>query len=807
MMKKNPQVHCFLLLLFCYVPLIGQNLAVTNKIKPAFEDYFGQPRVSLFLHLNKSAYVKGEHIWFKAYLFNRVKGIPLQESVNVYVGLYDATGKQLVKHLFLSQEGYAQGQIKIDSTMGHGQHYIKATTSWMRNFDENDAYVQQFVVLDENVPPSPVSDKWDVDIQFLPEGGHWVNNVQGVLGIKAIDDKGKSLANLGGVIRNQKGAAIANFKTNRFGLSKVTMTPRQGENYTAFVDIGPEEQKKIPLPLAEKLGLALAIQRIQNNRVMLLVGTNAETKKQIEGKPLSIIIHRDGLLKSLDVVFPEDELYVSHILDTDQLHPVMNIVTLLDNLGNPIAERLFFNDRGFQKTRLNASVGRIAEDSILIRVSGFGKNQISHASVSVLPKETKAYNHNDNILSTHLLKPYLSGFVENAHYYFEASDQERMADLDLLLLTQGWSKYNWDNIFNKPPAKIFDPRVGIDVFGSINSKVPKSTDLLVYAGPNTEPTVVYLNEESTEFRLKNMVLETGDELRMTLLEKRGDLSRPNLFVRTDTGESEDKVFDLEPFNIVESLARAGGIEYNDLENFIFPDNTIKLSEVVVSEKPKIKESTTPYVQEFKLKTVTPETEGLYPRLLDLIRSNGFNVWEMPNTGYDRIRISTKRPSAFGSMAQPAPILYVDDVRYSDFNILLDFPTTRIERYYIDHSGIMEAGGGGGVIRVYTRKDGEVGAPSLRKTKPKSTFFTHLVKKGFTPIKQYYTPSYRSMSDESFRQFGTIHWVPEMKINENGVGTLSIPNTGLTEIMLCLEGMDTNGILYSEKKVVMVSTNP
>lgn len=119
MQNKNP-IKSLLLLLFLPLFLFGQNLAVTKKIKPAFKEYFGQPRVSIFLHTNKSAYVKGEHVWFKGYLYNRLKGIPLKEPVNLYVGVYDNNGDQLAKHLFICREGYAEGQIEIDSTFKHG---------------------------------------------------------------------------------------------------------------------------------------------------------------------------------------------------------------------------------------------------------------------------------------------------------------------------------------------------------------------------------------------------------------------------------------------------------------------------------------------------------------------------------------------------------------------------------------------------------------------------------------------------------------------------------------------------------------
>jgi hypothetical protein len=755
--------------------------------------------------MNKSTYVRGEHIWFKGYMYNRVKAEPFKEAVNVYVGIYDKDGNQKEKHLVLSKEGQLQGQITIDSTFVDGQYYIKASTSWMKDLKEDDSFVQQFMVLNSELVLENNNPSEDYDIQFFPESGHWVSNVQSVLGIKMIDENGNAGANMVGIIRNHIGEEIVRFRTNRLGFAKVVMIPSASERYWATVSNPNGKEWRVPLPAIDSLGLVLSTRNISEDRILVLVGTNAETKREIGSKPYSILIHRDGLLKSLDVVFKENQLYASHILDKRELHSGMNILTLIDNRGVPIAERLFFNDKQIKTLSLDANVQKVDKDSMEVALSGFEKRTTSFASISVLPVGTKAYNFSSNILSSFLLKPYVRGYIEEADQYFTDFSKRAMEDLDMLLLTQGWSKYDWDNIFNEPPQKKIQYRAGIDVFGSINSKVPKSTDLLVYAGNQSEPTAIPLSEQSEAFSLDNYFVEQGEELRLTLLNKRGELTMPNLFLRLDTGQSTDRIYELEPFRGIENDVLVDGLGEVELQNFVLPEqNTISLEEVVVSEKRGIKRITTPFVSEGNLKVVTEETEGLYPRLLDIIRSSGFNVWEVPNAGYDRIRITTKRVLSF-SLVQPSPILYIDDVRYPDFDILLDFPTTKVKSYYIDRTGAMEAGGAGGVIRVYTRKEGVVGAGHSDKFTPDERFFTHRVSNGFMPAKQYYTPKYNNLSSESFRYFGSIGWFPAPEIDKNGTCTLKIPDYGYEDILLFIEGMDEDGRLTSSMERVRVSS--
>ena len=208
--------------------------------------------------------------------------------------------------------------------------------------------------------------------------------------------------------------------------------------------------------------------------------------------------------------------------------------------------------------------------------------------------------------------------------------------------------------------------------------------------------------------------------------------------------------------------------------------------------------------ESKLTKVTKETVGNYPQLLDLIRSSGFNIWEMPNTGYDRIRITSKRPTAL-SLQPPSPRLYVNDIPYADFNILQDFPTESIVSYFIDRSGNGEPGAAGGVIRVYTRAKGFGIAQDYDATSDPD-FFKHTLKNGFTAIKEFYVPKYNSVTDEAFLNFGTVHWEPNIILDNNGKASFKFNSLGWSELKVFIEGMGADGTLFSTMKTIRLDTN-
>lgn len=65
-------------------------------------------------------------------------------------------------------------------------------------------------------------------------------------------------------------------------------------------------------------------------------------------------------------------------------------------------------------------------------------------SVAVRDARTDEPTYDDGgIMTDMLLGSELKGFVANPAYYFEQDDARRAADLDVLMMVQGWRKYEW----------------------------------------------------------------------------------------------------------------------------------------------------------------------------------------------------------------------------------------------------------------------------------------------------------------------------------------------------------------------------
>src|SRR5664279_3695879 len=69
------------------------------------------------------------------------------------------------------------------------------------------------------------------------------------------------------------------------------------------------------------------------------------------------------------------------------------------------------------------------------------------------------------ISSWFLLESDVRGPVEVPSYYFDPSNPDRLKDLDLLLLTQGWRDFEW-----KYKAMIYPPENGFTISGRVRKK-------------------------------------------------------------------------------------------------------------------------------------------------------------------------------------------------------------------------------------------------------------------------------------------------------------------------------------------------
>jgi hypothetical protein len=780
-MKYN-YLFCVLLLFnFISIPATAQQ---TKTIEDEYAAYFTLPREALYLHVNKTTFIKGEEIWFKGYAYDQKNQLTSKATTNIHVGMYDAEGNQVKNVLFKATNGFAKGNILIDSTYTSGTYYLKAATNWMKNFKEDNTFVQKIVILSEEASAKTPQEKEEkYDIQFLPEGGYMINNVVNTIGFKIVNQEGKGvLAN--GTIYDNNQKEITSFKGNNFGLGKFVFYPENGQQYTAKIQLTSGKTITQSLPKAKAKGINITVNNPFPDKVILNFKTNQATLAANPTQQYKVLIHQNGKQKTIAFAFENAPEKVISILKKD-LFKGINTITVFANDNTPILERLFFNDFFEKTSQLNVSTVNIANDSIMLSLSDFGLKENANISISVLPESTKSYKPDHNIISNFYLKPHLRGTIENPQYYFKNMDRKKKYELDILLLTQGWSRYEWQNIFEDKPNGLKGFESGITISGTVNR--PKSgVDRLFLYGTKNHTSRFIDVDKNQKFTLTNFFLEEGEEIRFSYMTKKGLFKKPSLYLQFKVDKGDDKIT-AEMLEKATSIASTA-VSFQIPENFFY-ENSEQLEAVIIKADKKEEDRDRILVNE-KVTQITPTEVQRFLYITDLIENRGYQVIETPG----RVSITTRR--------QPvaSPVIFFDGARLTSFNILSGFSTANVEKIVIDKSGLGEGlgAGFGGVIRIFSRR-----TPLFKAGDREKMYAGTVAPFAFTPAKEYYAPKYTSYLNSTFEKYGAISWLPEVQLTNAQPTTFKIYDTRTKNITLFIEGISESGTLISEKKIIKV----
>ncbi|MCH2196179.1 hypothetical protein [Kordia sp.] len=779
-MKKN----CMLLILVAMSTMSSIYGQQKKTVEDEYAAYFTLPREALYVHLNKTTYFTGEEIWFKGYTFDQKNQLTSKATTNIHVGIYDAKGNQVKKALFKAEDGFAKGNLMIDSTYTAGTYYLKAETNWMKNFKESNAFIQKIEIITEKpVKKDALEEVERYDFQFLPEGGNLVADTKNIVGFKVINTQGKGvIAN--GVIYDSNQKEITSFKGNNRGLGKFLFYPKANQQYTAKIELESGKTITQTLPTAKNKGISLIVNQTFEDELILNFNTNIATLDSNPTKKYKVLIHQNGKQKTIKFSFDNTPEKIVTVLKEDLFKGINTITVFTDN-NTPIIERLFFNDSFEKKSRFNIYKANASNDSITISIKESQLQDNLNLSISVLPEATESYKPNHNIVSNFYLKPHLKGTVENPQYYFTNMDRKKKYELDILLLTQGWSRYDWKNIFEEKPNGLKSFETGITVSGRVNRPTSGIDRLFLYATKNHAARFIDLDKDQ-KFTLTNLFLEEGEEIRLSYMTKKGLFKKPSVYLQFKVSDGNDKITEAVLSEV--TAVSSNSSDFKVPKNFFYEDAK-QLDEVVIRAVKK-KEEKDPILMNAKVTQITQREYERYFNITDFIQDNGYDVYE--NLGQVSILIR-RRPRA-------APVIYFDGARLTNFTILFGLSTANVEKIVIDKTGQGEGmnAGFGGVIRIFSRR-----TPLFKKGPSEAMYSGTKTTKAFTPTKEYYVPKYASYLSSTFEKYGAISWIPEIKLTSAQANTFKIYDTRTKNITLFIEGISESGELISEKKTIQV----
>jgi hypothetical protein len=409
---------------------------------------------TVYLHLDKPNYGFGDTIWYKAYTVIGQKHQLSALSGVLYVELISPSDSLVTRQSIPLVSGVGWSDIPLPLGLKPGGYHVRAYTRWMQNFG-SEAFDEQRVVIGGIAPIAAIPQE-KCDVQFFPEGGELVNGVRSRVAVKALCSSGFG-EDIRGIIEDSSGNVVADFSTQHLGMSVFALVPEAGKTYHARINIEGETAFTANLPKAKPIGYTLSINNSEKDSIYVKIATNDKTLAADKDKTFYIIAQSNGRVYYTTQGKLEGITYTASIAK-NRFPEGMAQFTLFNQTGEPVAERIAFIENKADELNISITTNNQAystRDRVTLNLSATdsaNKSISGSFSVAVIneSKVNPDENNENTMLNNLLLTSELKGYIEQPNYYFTSQSEKTKADLDLLMLTQGYRCYEWKQILTNP---------------------------------------------------------------------------------------------------------------------------------------------------------------------------------------------------------------------------------------------------------------------------------------------------------------------------------------------------------------------
>ncbi|WP_299220149.1 hypothetical protein [uncultured Aquimarina sp.] len=764
----------FILILFLFSHTIYTQELASTKIDSVLKQFYTNKSVALHIHSNKSTYINDEKIWFSIYSFEKESAKINLNNYNIVVQLTDSNNIILSKSLLYLSNGQANGNFTLNPKTETNTYYLKAFIP--NNSKPNSTFTKAIKIINPSAyskSENIVNNTQKLDVQILPEGGYLISDVMNSCGIKILNSNGKGIQLKNLILEDNQGNVLEkNLTTNSLGMGKFSFIPKKNATYFLRFKYSNFKQK---LPKAHQEGIALKLeQNYKTGELQIELNTNEQSLSTYSNQDITITIHKESLAYSYTTQFEENFPKLVLNIPSHKLFSGTNTITVFDKDFKPLVERLFFNFESIKENKSFINEASKINDTLTYAIINKVNSETvkTQTSISVLPLKTIANTNRDHLFASVYLKPFLNGSIENPSYYFQRNNNRKRFELDLLLLNQGWSKYNWNTIFNAEKTPKLKDNSGLTISGYVVpfNKEQNLKNVLLYSKVNENIKMVSLNKDNT-FHIENLVFQTDSEFEFSALDNSGKPVKANFFFTVKPlAKVLDKKFDIDVTNPFSKVILSEKIT----DNF----GGEVLDEVIVNAK-KLK------FDKFTRGRFGVKVDSslyVYPTVEDYFKiMEGLRLVNHEGGGND--------PDGFywtymdGSKA----FFIINGVRATHMNGRLTTSMKNVLELY--HGGRNGYGRRNSHLIFTNGKEREI--PEHLKT---SKVFK--LKNGFTFQKETYKPKYINYESDSYQKFAVIAWEPMVKTNQNGYNNISFTNPGKNDLLFYIEGYTETGEPFS-----------
>ena len=835
------------------------------------------PQEKVYLHFDNTAYFQGDVIWFSAYVVDAATQIPAPSKV-LYVELLSPNGVVLRQLKLKVENGQAHGSLPlVDSptdearalrgtlALPSGFYEVRAYTRTMLNFDEAGIFSRVFPVYESpekegdysNPTMSRYNNPYDMQrpeqekakkltVTFYPEGGALVQGVPNRVAFKAMDENGMGVE-LSGTLKSAEEALPVVLKSVHDGMGWFDFTPEKKRYEAEFEYDG--KKYTFRLPDAEDEGYAMIANVLNPEQLQVkLRGQN------VPDELLGAMLITRGRVCYIDTLTARQG-QAFFIIPKEKLPTGVHQLTVFNAEGKVRGQRLVFINNGIVAgdVHIEAPTTQATPFSqVQMQVKTLAPNGAplpSTISVAVRDNKNLGTAYCDNVLINMLLSSELKGYIHNPEYYFEATDAAHTQALNLLMMVQGWTRYNWKQMARVEPYYIKHyVEDGLVIDGMLLQRMRDkplgdiSVKMKLYSPDRTktqETTVVTDAEGRFGFSVEEFMgewdmfltatKEEGKELDCRMRLDRGSRPTPRVYTQSDTY--------LPDLATLKDELPSEEVKKDPMMQAA-PDSVFLLDNVDVYGRKKYVDYLTFKAYDAEEDTELHLDQGAYTYTVrDYLKDKGYDVdlsiydgvvptaittrdemieWELDQCPINNRRVlwylHNEGESWHKSSYVPGFDIDMEDVKSV---IVYDSPLEYNQLPYVHailspallekiNSGKSSVPGGNYVSDASFSRglyvvDIAMYPKGLRKSKVKGQRQTKF--RGYTEVAEFYAPEYPDgpiKGDVDYRR--TLYWNPALTTDEQGQATVTFYNNGYSKHFdISAEGITPQGMVMRYAK--------
>jgi alpha-2-macroglobulin-like protein len=754
------------------------------------------PRMLLKLDFEKEAYGKGDEVVaslkIKDLQNNELQGALLEATVKI-------GGKEIKKFTASSDE---EGKVAVKFYLPEDLQTTDGILQLLVNANGQQESISRSIPIVLN----------KIELAFYPEGGEAIEGVPSKIAFVALNEFGKGADVTGEIVDDQRNV-VTTFESFHMGMGAFVFAPIRGKRYYAKITKPQGNATRFELPEAKGSNCGLSIEKSNTNITCKIFSPN-EGVVFLVGKTHNEIYYAEKLSVHKGTT--------THQIDAHVFPSGIATFTLFNAEGLEEAERLVFLN--CNKT-LNVTIATdkkeyLPSEKVQVKIKTTdhqGKAIAAKLSLAVVDDQLISFadDKQDNILSWFLLSSELKGDIQEPSFYFDDTEPKSEQALDYLLLTHGWSRYNWKDVLKNDKAIVYVPENSSSLSGIVkNSTGPKGqTDVVLLEVGNRRRLAKVKTTVNGQFVFKNI----DASIPIALMTKKPNeievISRGNTIINQDNAKlsyqpntrmmspqvwANDDTPVIVPIDIVQPDGLAAG----NLDLTMTAD-VAQLSEVVVvGYGEQRRSSLTASVYQVS----TNEISNL-SNMQNAIQGRVAGVSITPNgtpgsNAAIRIRGSSSL-AAWGS----EPLYVIDGypvparINANDNPLNMVNPED-IESITVMHSpegtAIYGAAAANGVIMITTKS--KIYHGNQRLQTPKYTTVIIQPRK-FTTTKDFFIPKKTGPTQERKNFSTTVYWNHAIVTDQDGMATVTFENNdAVSAFRITAEGFTANGLIGRREQV-------